>query len=187
MNQYIQPGWVQRLTLLSFLVCLLSGTRLGFGSPQKLWEIGCNDSSGREFALFGKPREFAARYPSTFTFEVGKAPASQWPFIHPGPSDSWAHSTSHTLLIRFQLSQVPRGRCDFAFHTVSADWAPQLMRIEINGTSTTMELPGGFGESAIKNERDGLPRSFHLAFHPTLLKSGTNEIALTITSGKWLL
>ena len=156
--------------------------------PRILWHIGVTNHSGKEFALFGRYSEYSQRFPGVFRYRIGVSHAADWPYIQPGPADSWAGSAEHPLVIQFQLVRVPDTECALVINTVSAQSQfPPTLQVRINGAAVSVNLPAGPGDSALLDERTGHPHATRINFDPSLLKAGANEITLTITAGSWLL
>lgn len=157
-------------------------------APQTLWSIGVRNNSGREFAIFGDYNAYASHFPSDFTYKIGQSVASDWPYIQPGPVDSWAGSVKHSLSIAFPLDSVPTGECTLVLDIVSAQGqAPPTLNIAVNGVSLLLKLPPGPGDIVLSDEKAAHPQSFRLQFNPKLLKAGSNRITITTVSGSWVL
>ncbi len=179
------------LVTIKFLPILLLWTCLGLSahaSPETIWSIGVKDNSGREFALFGNYGEYASHFPSNYTYYIGKSIASDWPYIQPGPVDSWAGNVAHSLSIAFPLESVPAGECTLVLDIVSAQGqAPPTLKISINGAPMLLKLPPGPGDIVLSDEKAAHPQSFRLQFNPKFLKAGSNRITITTISGSWVL
>jgi alpha-mannosidase len=154
---------------------------------ETLWSIGKADQTGKEFAIFGKSKDFLSSYPQGLTFTVGKSPDSAWPFVHPGPLDKWAGSKSHDLKIRFALDSAPAGICALVVNAVSAHPRTPFMRVRVNGHEGGFRCSGGGDQGVVWDESKKSPKTFRFEFLPKLLRTGQNEIELAITSGCWVL
>src|ERR1022692_4188043 len=76
----------------------------------KVFQIGTADGDYHEFALAGNYGAYAQTFPHDAEFVVGTSdPAKDWPWIQPGPADSWAGSRAHAFKITFGLSEVTAG------------------------------------------------------------------------------
>ena len=75
-----------------------------------LWQIGVSDNDDREFAL--APNRYSEFREDGF-YVIGASDAKRdWPYVHPGPVDSWAGSREHTFTVAFGLkSQPAEGTC----------------------------------------------------------------------------
>ncbi len=183
-------GAFLRSAITLFGVVLFSSSTIltAYAAPQILWRIGATDHSGKEFALFGNYPAFAQRYPGPFTYRIGVNHPSDWPYIQPGPDDTWANGAEHPLTIQFNLNQPPSTQCELVIHTVSTQGQlPPTLQAKINGATTSGNLPPGPGDAVLGNEKLGNPLATRIQFDPILLRSGTNRITLTITAGSWLL
>lgn len=96
---------------LSLFTALLLAAACAAASERVVWQIGASDRNYREFAIAGSYSAYASRFGATPpVFVVGKsAPARDWPFIQPGPTDRCAYSRRHPFTIRFDLADEPRG------------------------------------------------------------------------------
>lgn len=158
------------------------------GAPTVLWTIGQQDQSGREFGLERHFDRFSKEVPADFSFQAGKDAAVKWPYIHPGPVDRWAGEKTHTLKIRFDLPAVPKGQCAVVVNSLgSYAGAQEKMQASINGNTTVTPVPRGPGDEALYDESKGKPGSTRVEFFPEMLRAGSNEIALTIVDGAWML
>ena len=85
-------------------------------------------------------------------FRVGESNAKRdWPYIHPGPTDTWAGSKQHTFAVRFGLKSVPSdGSCSLLIKLIDTHWrAPPEIVIRVNGTrDTTFKMPKGGGDDS---------------------------------------
>src|SRR3990170_3906049 len=90
------------------------------GAEQVVWQIGKPDHDYSEFAFARNHPESAKHFGAKpIVFEVGRSdPARDWPFIQPGPMDSWAPAAGKPWTIRFTLPEEPQGvftlRIEFA-------------------------------------------------------------------------
>ncbi len=152
-----------------------------------LWEIGKPDRNNAEFAL--APGGYAQFQSDGFV--VGSSdPKKDWPYVHPGPVDSWAGSRPHTFLVLFGLKAVPAaGDCRLEFNLIDAQGtSPPTLRVEVNGTAFERALPAGAGDASVHGQPDkGRQYKFTVPFPSSLLKTGDNEIRITTLKGSWLL
>ena len=70
-----------------------------------LWEIGTADNDTSELAL--GPDGYG-RYTKDPLFVVGTSdPKRDWPYVQPGPADTWAGGRQHDFVVVFSLGEVP--------------------------------------------------------------------------------
>jgi len=153
-----------------------------------LWQIGNDDGQYREFALAaGKVDD----YRDDPVFLVGASnPATDWPFIHPGPSDAWAGRRSHTFSIAFGLANaVAQWQCTFSVALVDThSQGPPDLNIFINGQKFERQLPRGGSDASLNGHPEsGKPYRFNIDFPATLLKRGVNVIDIVNDKGSWML
>ncbi|HOX39234.1 MAG TPA: polysaccharide lyase family protein [Candidatus Brocadiia bacterium] len=152
------------------------------------WEIGVPDNSTAEFALGpGGYNDFA----EDAVFAVGQSdPKKDWPYVQPGPADSWAGGGEHSFTILFGVTDPPAdGECSLDFDLADTHYqSPPEARIEINGQPFAERLPKGASDKSIFGDPPaGREHKFSVKFPANLLKAGQNEIAITTVSGSWML
>ncbi len=153
-----------------------------------LWAIGRPDHDNRDFAL--APNRYH-EFTTDGLFVVGASdPRRDWPYVQPGPSDSWAGSRQHTFTVLFGLKVAPAaGECRLRFDLLDAQHqAPPRLRVTVNGHTFEHSLRAGSGDESINGEPgQGLAQSFAIPFPAGLLKAGDNEVRITTLSGSWFL
>ena len=118
-------------------------------------------------------------------------PKRDWPYVHPGPNDSWAGSRRHTFTIAFGIkarTSAP-GECVLQIDLVDTQSAvPPELLIRLNGHERRQRLEPGGGDASIAG-RLGQAKHARLAvpFPSDALKEGTNVLTITTLSGSWLL
>lgn len=177
MKTFARSILVSALAFISISIC---------AAPQEIWSIGQPDQSGAELGIFGNYGEFSGRFPDDWRFTVGKSQSSDWPYVHPGPVDAWAGNKQHRLVIEFDLASVPIGDCELLIDAVCAHAVPPIIKAEINNIAAEIRFKPG-NMVAVSDESLKQPQQSVLRFKPVLLRPGKNEIALTATSGSWLL
>lgn len=177
-------GWLSLAAALN----LASFSPVGAAENRVLWEIGKPDHDFAEFALAPKDH---AKFKNDGFFIVGRSSANQdWPYAHPGPSDSWAGTRTHAFTIVFALQKANadgEGHLKLAFVDTHQGGPPHL-RVEINGQKFERDLPAGGGDESIMGDaKHGKPSQWDIAFPASLLKAGDNEIRIVNTRGSWAL
>ena len=183
-----------RLTKIAALVLLLTLCMNGLGAENDkiLWQIGKEDNNTAEFALGpDRSNSYSGTFPHDVLFVAGQSDAKKdWPYIQPGPADSWAGSKSHTFTIMFGLKNAPlAGECIFLLDFVDTHSAkPPKMQIKINDKSFIRELPRGAGDaSAFGQVEKGREHRLAIEFPVSALKAGANEINIKSLEGSWVL
>jgi len=176
------------LAFAAVLMAALAASALAEAEKPLLWQIGKQDKDTREFAL--APGNYAGFQGDGF-FVVGQSdPKRDWPYVHPGPTDAWAGSRPHTFTIVFGLKSPPKeGACRLLFDLADTQQPqPPALRIEVNGKAFTHECPPGGGDDSVRGQpAKGKQHKFDVAFPASLLRPGTNEVAITTRSGSWIL
>jgi len=174
----------------------------GFKTPgtKVVWQIGTPDGSAQEFALApGGYTEFLAQ---DFGWEdrfylVGKStPKQDFPYILPGPVDTWGGTSgtagirSHVLNILFRMRSVPQqGAWKLVINVLDAHQSrPPYFKVTVNGQSWKFPLtPGGGDESMRGDYRKSVKQTLEIPLEANLIKRGGNEINLTNLEGSWLI
>ncbi|WP_225974586.1 GH92 family glycosyl hydrolase [Arachidicoccus ginsenosidivorans] len=185
-------------------------------SPKKIWQVGTMDHSANEFAL--APNGFKNFVASDFGYEdkffvVNRSVLDKdFPYVLPGPADTWGGTNPATgwrtneLNILFRLQQVnPSGQ--YVLVIDLADYAKKFLpviKLSINGVDTTFQI--GAIAGAIKkqkktgknepfvdsmslkgNKQDRTPTEIRIPIAGRLLRSGGNSICMTIIDGSWIM
>ncbi|MFW6108657.1 MAG: polysaccharide lyase family protein, partial [bacterium] len=176
---------MRRATWAAAVILSLSLSAAG-GEMKRVWTIGKADDDTAEFAL---GRDGFRNYSRDGLFIVGKSdPGKDWPYTHPGPSDTWAGGRAHTFTILFGLEgDVSAGRLVVDLADTHGIRPPSL-RITVNGTSYEHTTPkGGTDASITGNPAAGKEHILTIDLPAGVLKAGLNEIAITNYRLSWLL
>ncbi len=115
-------------------------------------------------------------------------PHQHWPFIQPGPSDSWAGSRAHAFKITFTLSEPAPGYYRLVLDLISAHYSvPTSLTLDINGAQLQRALPHGPSDVALTDPKAGNPCTIEEVFPASLLHAGTNTITIINAEGSWAL
>ena len=178
--------------LLSIVVAIVFGTPavLAASELQTLWHVGTSDDSTAEFAH--APADYRAYQQSGF-FIVGQSDAKRdWPYVQPGVADSaWAPSDPRPFEIYFGLKTTPSQPCRLVLDLVDthAD-APPNVRVVINDNDHAWEFqtPAGAGDASVQGDPSkGRQHVITIEVPAGAFRAGDNRIAITTTSGSWLL
>jgi hypothetical protein len=157
-----------------------------------LWKIGTTDRSYYELAIAGRWSDYYTDFRNDVNYHVGvSTPERDWPYIHPGPSDSfWAGGRRHPFRISFSLGAKPVGVQELVLNLV--DTQPRanspLLEVTINGRQPMrFALPSGGSDDSMKNPAAGHPYRLAIPFPADYLAPGSNVITLTVVEGSWLL
>jgi hypothetical protein len=183
------------LSLLALLAAPLAGTRAAEGLAGErgrlLWEIGPARGSGAGAGFALAPDGYRSFDRDGF-FVVGRSdPRRDWPYVQPGPGDTWAGSRRHTFTVVFGVKAPPPGagvcRLELAL-TDTQPRRPPLLRVALNGHAETRALPAGGDDRSIAGHTDeGKRHRLEVAFPAAVLKPGANALTLTTLSGSWML
>ena len=164
-----------------------------------IWKIGEADNSPREFAL--ALDDYQSFLEKDFGWEdrffvVGNSQDStDFPYILPGPSDEWGGTSgtagwrSHSLNILFSIEKKPtQGQWKFVvdfFDINTSDTT--VFKITINGKPSKYSLPV-CSENCMINDTLSLGHEFviEIPFIDNMLKTGGNEVTLTVLQGSWV-
>jgi len=173
----------------SVAVIVIVSSSLAEASERVVWQIGEPDRGYREFAVAGDfgsyPKLFPARRP---VFTVGASdPARHWPFIHPGPADSWAGGRVHPLAVRFSLPEEPRGVFTLRIELCDAhSRQPPTYTISIGERTGRFRLKPGGGDDSLSDPAAGKPQKIEVALPADLFQKGDNQIVLACQEGSWV-
>ncbi|HUW60473.1 MAG TPA: polysaccharide lyase family protein [Candidatus Bathyarchaeia archaeon] len=175
------------VALLTFAGCVTAPPP-GVESAHVLWEIGTADNDTAGFAL-GRDRYLDFGEDPVFMAGISD-PAKDWPYMQPGPDDSWARSRRHTFTIAFAINGTPPEGA----YTLCIDLAdthflnPPQLDIAINGHLYSHQLPtGGSGNSIFGDLSGAQEHCVRMPVDAGDLNAGSNEITITTASGSWIL
>lgn len=178
-------------TVVAAVIALLVATLAPPGAQaadEVAFAIGTADGSAAEFALGPDGWErYAATFPDGVDFTVGADdPATDLPYIHPGPVDGWAGSKPHTVTVRANLTteQVVPSYLTLN-HLDTHNSNPPKLAATVNGAELgTRQLPRGAGAGHTGSA--GTRPSTTRIFVPSAgLHAGENVFTLTHTGGSW--
>ncbi len=183
-----------KLIIIMALVLLFCSYMNGLGAEDDtiLWQIGQADNNTAEFALGpDKSNLYSGRFPHDVLFVAGQSDAKKdWPYIQPGPADSWAGNKSHTFTILFGLKTTPlTGECKLVMDFVDTHSAsPPKLQIKINDETFIRKVPRGAGDASAHGKPDkGREHRLAIDFSVRTLKMGNNEISIKSLEGSWVL
>lgn len=151
-----------------------------------LWSMGVRDGSGAELALGPDGWE---RFSKDADYLVGLSrPEKDWPFIHPGPFDSWAGDKPHAFRVLFHLARAgEEGVCRLRLDLVDANpTSPELM-VVVNGHSLSQRVPAGSGGDAHRGDTSkSKPIAVTYEIPAGHLREGVNELSIVSAWGSWM-
>ena len=155
-------------------------------SPNKiLWQIGKADGFDSEFALAPGAYEKYDRDPA---YLIGTSTEKDWPYVLPGPADSWAQGRSHRDEIYFGLEnsngQPAHLTIDFVDTQAST---PPTLQLLVNGKQiATWQAPAGAGDDVVLGKSTkGKACHWSTTIPANALNDGNNSIAIVNSRGSW--
>jgi hypothetical protein len=156
--------------------------------------VGTFDGRSLEFALApNHSSQYPARFPNDVDFTVGADdPATDWSYIHPGPSDSWAGRKAHRMTLRFGLDRVPDQQVWLAIWLIDthATLAGRGL-LGLNGREVReITFEGGATRGSLEGDAN-LPGSplrpsyVELPLPRETLTTGENVLTLDKVEGSW--
>ncbi len=117
-------------------------------------------------------------------------PERDWPYVHPGPSDAWAGSTSHTFTVWFGLEARPALDCTLVLDLLDTHGSvpPQLL-VDLNGVRIAdVQTPHGSGDERALEGDFGRGKSFvsEVRLPHEHLTEGDNVLTITNAKGSWV-
>jgi len=185
---------VRYLTLAVLLV--VTAVPAAQESPQTqalLFEIGKPDRDTREFAL--APSGYR-RFAADGAYVAGQSdPASDWPYVQPGPADAWAGSRRHSFRVLFGLAAATpglagtAGEAELTLSILDVQGGGRTaIEVTVNARPTGRQvLPrGAAGGPGIEGLLEKVtPQTVRVRFPVSLLAAGTNELVITTVDGSW--
>ena len=169
------------------------------GQQDVVWEIGASDNSGHGMALY--PDTYKDFVEMDFGFEdkfflIGHHKGlKDWPFILPGPKDTWGGTwstsgiRSHILNIDFELSDLNNNNAfNLLIDVLDADTVhPAKLKVSINKKVYNFLLKKGSGQ-ALHTGTAGHNQEqlVSIPISEGIIKNGFNEIEITILEGAWI-
>ena len=160
----------------------------GCADDTPLWQIGTPDGVAGEFAL--TPDQWS-RYDEDARFIIGSSdPARDWPYVLPGPHDSWGGKKSHSPTIVFSLDKIStQGTANLRLDLVDTrpNSAP-VLRVRVNGYQSDWKTGGGGTNLYPLGGKSDTARPSHIdvPIPVSQLVKGLNVIEITSTWGCWL-
>ncbi|MEJ7588360.1 MAG: polysaccharide lyase family protein, partial [Ferruginibacter sp.] len=162
-----------------------------------IWKIGeaDNSSAGMTLAPAGY-KQFLSHdfgWEDRFYLAGYSSPEKDWPYVLPGPADSWGGTAptagirSHQLNVLFDMEKIGS---DSGWKLVIDllgynQQSPPLFKIIINNKPWVFQLPAGSDQAAITGASSSTAE--HIITVPfQSLKTGGNEVRLTTLSGSWV-
>lgn len=174
------------------LSAFLSACLLASGQQMhSVWQIGKQDGSESEFALYGRPYNTVKdHYPvGVALYTVGQSSASDVPFVIPGPADSWAGSVNGGFMVHFGVKNAPENvslKFVADFVEVHPSQPPRL-EVKLNGFRTVVNAPAGTDQNYLDNRRkksEGLTVTVDIPAGE--LVEGSNVLSVRSVSGSWM-
>ncbi len=155
------------------------------GVEEMLFCIGTPDARTSEF---GAARVTWRRYMEIFTepvtYTVGTSHASDWPYIHPSHSESWANNRPYPYTIHFQSTRLYDTPLHLTIGIADAhDSEPSNVTVEINGTAL-QEQTAPLGTGVLRNtEKEGRPERMVFTIPAGAVSKGENTLTITLRDG----
>lgn len=156
--------------------------------------IGDFDRRSLELALapngYG---DYLDRFPDGADYTHGvSTPGTDWPYLHPGPSDRWAGSRAHTFRLRFTLPEKPATDLALAIWLIDTHASiPGVLEISCNDTAVAeVELEKGATKGSLQGDatlpgNPLVPSIVELPLPAAAVKAGENVLILHKGEGSW--
>jgi hypothetical protein len=169
-------------------------TEASYATGRPVAVVGSFDHKGLEFALSpnGSSR-YLATFPNGVDYHYGTSrPETDWPYLHPGPRDSWAGRRAHRFTLRFTLDAAPAADLGFALWLTDAHATlPGRAVLAVNGTEIrTLDFAPGATKGSLEGDatRPGNPLKpsfIELPLPAGTFTAGENTLTLEKTEGSW--
>lgn len=150
--------------------------------------VGTFDHKSLELALApGGYAQYPTRYPNGVDF-----PATDWPYLHPGPADAWAGRKAHRFTLRFSLGATPAADPWLAVWLIDSHATnPGAVVVGLNGTPVR-EVPLERGGTRGSLDGDATlpgtllkPSYVELPLPRAALVPGENVLTIDKNAGSW--
>lgn len=185
---------MKRIRLLA--LCVLCCCAMGLRAEHLLFEIGKQNGSPSEFALYpNRYKQFLIDFSGIKRYAVGHSQSStNWPYALPGPKDRWGgggywagYHPRHFPIINFQLAgHTSQGDCQLKlFFLGSNSKEIPTLRVEVNGHRFEKALEGKSTDKLLTGEEDYLPQEWTIEFPAEWLHEGMNQVQMGVVKGRW--
>lgn len=175
--------------IILFLSLVFVNEVKGQNAYRSVWQIGKNDKSAQEFALYdAKYKDFATTYKDgAIIYEVGTNKDSDFPFFLPGLNDSWAGNTNQ-VFIRFGLGEVQGNTtAKLRINILETHTLSPLLEVNVNGYSVKVQSPKGNNNGFLSDKKINSKDLFvEVAIPANVLKQGDNTLVIRNEYGSWL-
>ncbi len=190
------PRFKNHILLVFVAICI---NFFSYGQDQSVWEIGLSDNSAQGMALY--PNSYRDFVKMDFGFEdnfflLGHHEVKNfWPYIIPGPKDTWGGTwstsgiRSHILKIDFELTDMDEPIVfDLLIDILDTDSIhPAKLKVSINKKAYNFFLKKGIGQALLSGSAGSdQEQLISIPIPKDLIKNGFNEIEITILEGAWI-
>jgi len=170
-------------------IWLVSHFAPGQDPPLCLWQIGEADLSTKDLMLGPAGYE---KFSADPVFRVGTSKAGEvWPYVHPGPDDSWAGGREHVFAVLFTVAEMPRpleGKLVVRLHLYDTHSSnPPRVQVVLNGEAKSQNTEPGAGDASITQGGPGRAAKLSFDFPAQRLVPGTNVVEIHNAEGSWFL
>ena len=143
--------------ILFFVVTVTFFTGICWGENfTTLWSIGESDENFSEFAIAGNFSKFSEKFGDTVDFDLDSDKAeTAWPYVQPGPEDSWAKSRRDSFKIHFDCAAENKYyKLELGFVSAQQRRPPKL-KVTLNNIERFIQTIGGSGDCDFRNASTG--------------------------------
>ncbi len=180
------------MRLTRFFVAILIAWTVQTVTAAEIWSIGNDDGNYQEFSAAGNYNDFVKNFPTDPTVQIGSLNTkTEWPYIHPGPADSWAGAKLHTFTIQFDLPKANAGEAEpSAYELILKGWgqpgSPPSIDVDLNGKRGVIQTENNARTDAIlTNPGAAQAKAFSLTLPAIAVKPTGNVLTLTNAAGAW--
>lgn len=190
---------VKVLIVIQAFLLSLASYAFAQTDQHNLFEIGAADNSSSGMALapdeYEKFLEYDFGWEDKFYLVDYSNTEDDWPYILPGPEDSWGGTgptsgiRSHVLNILLGIKEKPdNGDYSLVIDLVGYNREkPPLFKVIVNDSSWTYQLPKGKADSSLVGDlQNAEEHKIEIPVNRDVLDKGGNKIQLTTLQGSWL-
>ena len=184
---------MKKNTILLITLFFLFVVSVGQGNAQSfspVWQIGKEDKSASEFALYQERyNTFQDKYKEAIIlYEVGKNKESDMPFFIPGPRDSWAGRKQGKIIIRFGIDALASD-CNARLRINLVETHPAAspsIQVNINGFKAEVKAPAGKNQGFLSSKVTTAENLYvEIEIPAGKLQKGDNILSIQNVAGSW--
>ncbi|MDR2438985.1 MAG: glycosyl hydrolase-related protein [Planctomycetaceae bacterium] len=189
---------MKKINFFLLFILLLLFTELSKVLAEDIWVIGVDDGNFAEFAAAGKYEDFPKFASQGVNIQIGKLDTKKdFPYIHPGPGDTWAGNKNYTYSIQFDFLEnvtenIAPNENDFVYELIIKGWGhysgPPVFEISLNGhKKISATSRNAKNDDILNNPNTAQPGTYSVTFPKKIVKKTENILTITGINGSWFI